>query len=183
MNQYKNPLSFWDFDDCLVKSGDCQILINKPDGTYYPMHPKQFYDYELQPGESVDYGLFNNEIVPLIIEKTWRMFINRINKFGKNRVAIVTARDNPKPVENLLASKGVTGVKVNAVGIYQAKVNTTGLNAMNKKNCIRNTILAHPDCDYVEFYDDSRLNIKRVQELRTEFPDIKIKTVLIKHDS
>jgi hypothetical protein len=178
---YKNPLIFFDFDDCLVKSGDCQILIKKQDGTHYAMHPKQFYDYELQPGESADYGLFDNEIVPLLIEKMWNIFLNRIQTCGKSNVAIVTARDNPKPVENLLASKGVYGIKVNAVGVYNAKVNTTAINAMNKKNCIRKTILEHPNCDYVEFYDDNRLNVLKVQELRTEFQNIRIKTTLVKH--
>lgn len=184
--KFRNPFFVYDYDDTLVKSGNsCQIAINQPNGLIKTIFPDQLPGYKLKLGETIDYSSFESNYSDpgsvIIIQQIWDKFVEHIQAHGEPRVAILTARINPTPVETFLNFKGIAGVAVNAVGSTRVDVNTTKINAINKKSFFRKYIEQNPLCDYIEFYDDNKLNIERAKELRHEYPHIKICTRRIKH--
>lgn len=182
-----NPYFVFDYDDTLVRSRDTNMIkvVNKTDGSLIKeLFLDQYPSYSLKANESIDYSDFENGYDDLegvaVIQDIWDRFVARIEAFGAPRTVILTARINPRPVESFLDFKGVTGVIVNAVGSTLTDTNTTKINALNKKNFIKTKLLDELGADYVEFYDDNRLNIQRAKELRADYPEATIKTFLIK---
>lgn len=165
-------LRIFDFDDSLVKTKSF-IYVTHADGTKSTLTPAEYAIYEKQPGDVFDYSDFEKLNHPASIIKFNRIFHRIVNKGGKRKIAILTARANPQPVRDFLKMSGVSLSKVEIVALGDS-------NPMKKAEWIERQIkLGYND---VAFFDDSPKNIRAINTLKSKYKTAKIKAQLVKED-
>jgi len=173
MNEQKQQgkiLRIFDFDDTLAKS-DANIYVTHQDGTKDTLNPAQFAVYEPKPGDKFNFKEFSSIIKNA---KPIQQNIDRLKQAASKpniRTTILTARLLGYPVKKYLKDNFNLDVYVVALGDGDPQ---------KKSNWIEKQI--QKGYSDIEFIDDSIKNIKAVDELKSKYPDITLKTELVPHD-
>ena len=158
----RGKLRVFDFDDTLVHT-DAKVHMSNAGGKV-TMSPAQYAVYERRPGDVFDYSEFQQLINPREIKWTLKIFKRVYAKYGPSGVKILTARHSPEPARQFLDALGMPGVEVIALG---------NSDPQEKANWIAEQIKS-AGLSYVEFFDDSTKNVAAVENLKSQFPDVKI---------
>jgi len=164
-------LRIFDFDDTLLKTGS-RIYITHNDGKKSALSPAEYAVYSSKAGDVFDYGDFDGDLIsPASIITYNKIMRNAVNASGKRKIVILTARGISEPIKKYLKTSNIPLNKIEIVALGNS-------NPVKKKEWIENQIkIGYND---VLFFDDSEKNITEVNKLKKEYPNIKLKTHLVK---
>ena len=165
-------LRVYDFDDTLVKTNSF-IYVTHKDGKKSKLSPGQYAVYKERPGDVMDYSDFQKVTEPKLI-KGYVELLRRMAASDSGRtVYILTARAAYKPVYDFIRALGIRNVEVVALGDN---------NPEKKADWIEQKV-KDEGYDDVFFVDDSQKNIDAVKKRLRNYPNIKQKIQIVKHDS
>ena len=161
-------LRVFDWDDTLGKSTS-YIYVKHKDGKETKLDPAEYAVYNEKPGDTYDFRDFNRMLNnPKIIEKNFKL-LQRMLDNPQKKVTILTARKLAFPVRKYL--KDTFGMDVYVVALGSN-------NPQDKADWIEK----HIKTGYtsIAFMDDSRKNIQAVDALKSKYPNVRIKTMLVR---
>jgi len=160
-------LRVFDFDDTLATTVS-YIYVKHKDGTESKLDPGQYAVYKSRRGDTFDFRDFNKMLnKPKLIKKNFNLLKRMLDNPGK-KVTILTARALAFPIRKYFKDMGLD-VYVVALGSNNPKDKSDWIEKHIKKG--------YTD---VAFMDDSRKNIDAVNRLKSKYPNVRIKTVLVK---
>tara|TARA_Y100000816_G_scaffold19210_1_gene12528 strand:- start:1421 stop:1996 length:576 start_codon:yes stop_codon:yes gene_type:complete len=160
-------LRVFDFDDTLATTVS-YIYVKHKDGTESKLDPGQYATYKPRTGDSFDFRDFNKMLnKPKLIKKNFNLLKRMLDNPSK-KVTILTARALAFPIRKYFKDMGLD-VYVVALGSNNPKDKSDWIEKHIKKG--------YTD---VAFMDDSRKNIDAVNRLKSKYPNVRIKTVLVK---
>lgn len=161
-------LRVFDWDDTLGKSTS-YIYVKHKDGKETKLDPAEYAVYNEKPGDTYDFRDFNRMLNnPKIIEKNFKL-LQRMLDNPQKKVTILTARKLAFPVRKYLKDTFGMDVYVVALGSNNPQDKADWIEKHIKKG--------YTD---IAFMDDSRKNIAAVDALKSKYPNIRIKTHLVK---
>jgi len=161
-------LRVFDWDDTLAKSTSF-IYVNHKDGKQTKLDPAEYAVYKEKSGDEYDFKDFNRMMNnPKVIEKNFKL-LQRMLDNPQKKVTILTARKLAFPVRKYLKDTFGMNVYVVALGSNNPKDKADWIEKHIKKG--------YTD---IAFMDDSAQNIKAVDKLKSKYPQIRIKTHLVK---
>ena len=161
-------LRVFDWDDTLGKSTS-YIYVKHKDGKETKLDPAEYAVYNEKPGDTYDFRDFNRMLNnPKIIEKNFKL-LQRMLDNPQKKVTILTARKLAFPVRKYLKDTFGMDVYVVALGSNNPQDKADWIEKHIKKG--------YTD---IAFMDDSRKNIQAVDALKSKYPNIRIKTHLVK---
>jgi hypothetical protein len=176
-------LTIFDIDDTLFRT-TAQIKVVKDGKIIKSLNNQEFNTYKLQPGESFDFGefqnaeKFNRESIP--IEPMIAKLKAIINNAGDSKVIMLTARSDFDNKELFLDTFRKYGVDMSRVHVHRAG-NLGGSPSQNKAVWIRK-YLDTGKYARVRLYDDAMSNIKMFNSLQQEYPNIKFFPYFVTHE-
>ena len=161
-------LRVFDFDDTLAKM-NATIYVKHPDGSSSELNPAQFAVYEPQPGDDFDFSEFDRIIKSANpIQKNVDALKRAMQDAGA-KTTILTARRVAYPVKRYLEREhGIKNIYVVALG---------SSDPMDKARWIEKQI--QKGYDDIEFIDDSPKNVKAVDSLQQQYPDVALSAHLV----
>ena len=160
-------LRVFDFDDTLATTVS-YIYVKHKDGTESKLDPGEYAVYKSKRGDTFDFRDFNKMLnKPKLIKKNFDLLKQMLDNPGK-KVTILTARALAFPIRKYFKDMGLD-VYVVALGSNNPKDKSDWIEKHIKKG--------YTD---VAFMDDSRKNIDAVNRLKSKYPNVRIKTVLVK---
>lgn len=161
-------LRVFDFDDTIAKSTS-YIYVKHKDGKETRLDPAEYAVYKPKPGDSFDYRDFNRMLNnPKVIQKNFKLLQQMLDNPNK-KVTILTARKLAFPVRKFFKDEYGMDVYVVALGSNNPKDKADWIEKHIKKG--------YTD---VAFMDDSYKNVKAVDALKSKYPNVRIKTHLVK---
>ena len=161
-------LRVFDWDDTLATSTSF-IYVNHKDGTQTKLDPAEYAVYKEKSGDEYDFKDFNRLLNnPKVIEKNFKL-LQRMLSNPQNKVTILTARKLAFPVRKYLKDTFGMNVYVVALGSNNPKDKSDWIEKHIKKGYTS-----------IAFMDDSKKNIDAVDKLKQKYPNIEIKTHLVK---
>lgn len=161
-------LRVFDFDDTLATTTS-YIYVKHKDGTETKMDPAEYAKYKEKPGDKYDFRDFNKKLNnPKVIKKNVDL-LRRMLDSGDKKVTILTARALAFPVRYWFKKELGMNVYVVALGSNNPKDKSDWIEKHIKKG--------YTD---IAFMDDSSKNIKAVDTLKSKYPDVRIKTHLVR---
>jgi len=176
-------LTIFDIDDTLFRT-TAQIKVVKDGQIIKSLTNQEFNTYKLQPGESFDFGefenaeKFNRESIP--IEPMIAKLKAIINNAGNSKVIMLTARSDFDNKELFLDTFRKYGIDMNRVHVHRAG-NLGGSPSQNKAVWIRR-YLDTGKYARVRLYDDAMSNIKMFINLQKEYPDVQFFPYYVTHE-
>jgi hypothetical protein len=176
-------LTIFDIDDTLFRT-TAQIKVVKDGQIIKSLTNQEFNTYKLQPGESFDFGefenaeKFNRESIP--IEPMIAKLKAIINNAGNSKVIMLTARSDFDNKELFLDTFRKYGIDMNRVHVHRAG-NLSGSPSQNKAVWIRR-YLDTGKYARVRLYDDAMSNIKMFINLQKEYPDVQFFPYYVTHE-
>ena len=164
----EKKLRVFDFDDTLVKTNSKIYVTNG--GKTKTLTPGEYAVYKPKSGDEFDFKDFNDVIEPTQIKPIMKVFKKIVSATGKRKINILTARGHYKPIKKFLTDIGFHGIYIVALDSSNPKHKSEWIEDKIKKGY-----------DDVVFWDDSSKNIKVVDKLRKKYPNIKIKTQLVRY--
>jgi hypothetical protein len=165
-----DELHVYDFDDTLVSTKGNIFVLNKNTGVKKQIETHAFHEYHLQEGEVFDITQFNVVIDPKLLPHFYK-FQNDYEKYGKNKVAILTARAENQAIYDFLKPYGMDDIRVVAIGDAEPMTDVSVINATRKTAWLRKQLETNP-IKFMSFYDDNVANITMAKTLEQEFPDV-----------
>ena len=161
-------LRVFDWDDTLGKSTS-YIYVNHADGKQTKLDPAEYAVYKEKSGDEYDFKDFNRMMNnPSVIKKNFAL-LKRMLKNPQKKVTILTARKLAFPVRKYLKDTFGMDVYVVALGSNNPK---------DKADWIEKHIkTGYTD---IAFMDDSSKNIAAVDRLKSKYPNVRIKTQLVR---
>ncbi len=161
-------LRVFDFDDTLAKM-NATIYVKHRDGSNTELNPAQFAVYEPMPGDDFDFSEFDRIIKSANpIQKNVDALKRAMQDAGA-KTTILTARRVAYPVKRYLEREhGLKNIYVVALG---------SSDPMDKARWIEKQI--QKGYDDIEFIDDSPKNVKAVDSLQQQYPDVALTTHLV----
>jgi len=161
-------LRVFDWDDTLGKSTS-YIYVNHKDGKQTKLDPAEYAVYKEKSGDEYDFKDFNRMMNnPSVIKKNFAL-LQRMLKNPQKKVTILTARKLAFPVRKYLKDTFGMDVYVVALGSNNPK---------DKADWIEKHIkTGYTD---IAFMDDSSKNIAAVDRLKSKYPNVRIKTHLVR---
>lgn len=161
-------LRVFDFDDTLATTIS-YIYVKHKDGSETKMDPAEYAKYKEKPGDKYDFRDFNKKLNnPKVIKKNVDL-LRRMLDSGDKKVTILTARALAFPVRYWFKKELGMNVYVVALGSNNPKDKSDWIEMHIKKG--------YTD---IAFMDDSSKNIKAVDTLKSKYPDVRIKTHLVR---
>jgi disulfide oxidoreductase YuzD len=161
-------LRVFDWDDTLGKSTS-YIYVNHKDGKQTKLDPAEYAVYKEKSGDEFDFKDFNRMMNnPKVIKKNFKL-LQRMLDNPQKKVTILTARKLAFPVRKYLKDTFSMDVYVVALGSNNPKDKSDWIEKHIKKG--------YTD---IAFMDDSPKNIQAVDTLKSKYPNIRIKTHLVK---
>jgi len=161
-------LRVFDFDDTLVKS-TAFIYVKHKDGSESKLDPAQYAKYNSKSTDVFDFRDFNKLLNnPKVIKKNLRLLQRMYNNPNK-KVTILTARKLAYPIKKFFKDNFGIDPYVVALGSNNPKDKSDWIEKHIKKG--------YTD---IAFMDDSSKNIKAVDKLKSKYPNIRIKTHLVR---
>lgn len=164
-------LVIFDIDDTLVHT-QTRVHVIKNGRTVKSLNSHDFTHYQLEPGETFDFGDFRNAreffdnarpIIPMMNQLKHDIATG-------NRVAMVTARADFDDRELFLDTFRKFGIDTDRVHVYRAG-NMTGPSTEEKKKIIIRRLLSQGNYAKAIMYDDAKPNLKSFMELKKEYPN------------
>tara|TARA_Y100000034_G_scaffold44805_1_gene55071 strand:+ start:481 stop:1026 length:546 start_codon:yes stop_codon:yes gene_type:complete len=167
----ERKLRVFDFDDTIA-STNSKIRMTAADGKTKNLTPAQYALYfpNRKEGDKFDYSDFKKLIEPKAIPQVVRLMKRMLKASGDRYVMVLTARGNYKPVKEFLRTLGIN-VKVIALGSGDPWDKRFWIERQIERNKF----------DDIEFFDDSRKNIKAVELVKDKYPGIKLRTHHVKY--
>ena len=161
-------LRVFDFDDTLAKM-NATIYVKHRDGSNTELNPAQFAVYEPMPGDDFDFSEFDRIIKSANpIQKNVDALKRAMQDAGA-KTTILTARRVAYPVKRYLEREhGLKNIYVVALG---------SSDPMDKARWIEKQI--QKGYDDIEFIDDSPKNVKAVDSLQQQYPDVALTAHLV----
>ena len=161
-------LRVFDFDDTLAKM-NATIYVKHRDGSNTELNPAQFAVYEPRPGDDFDFSEFDRIIKSANpIQKNVDALKRAMQDAGA-KTTILTARRVAYPVKRYLEREhGIKNIYVVALG---------SSDPMDKARWIEKQI--QKGYDDIEFIDDSPKNVKAVDSLQQQYPDVALSAHLV----
>ena len=156
----RTKIRVFDFDDTLVHTDGVVRVTNK--GKTRELTPAEYALYTPQRGDVFDFDDFENVVNPRPVG--WIHKILQGLKRAGSEAEILTARANYAPIKAYLKSHGIHDVYVNALGSGNPQEKAKHIERLIQKGY-----------DFIEFFDDSPLNIKAVASLSSKYPDVRIR--------
>ena len=151
-------LHVFDFDDTLIKS-DSEVIVTKADGTVLSLNSTDYKHYKKEPEDVFDYSEFNEYPKNAeFIDTVFAELKAAIALDGIDSVVILTARANPRPVEDFLSNHDLGGVKV---------VGTGSDDPYSKANYIMDR-LKNESFEEVIVFEDNAKNIRTIRKVVTD---------------
>lgn len=161
-------LRVFDFDDTLATTVS-YIYVNHKDGSTTKLDPADYATYNEKPGDEYDFRDFNRKLnKPKVIKKNFKLLQQMLDNPSK-KVTILTARKLAFPVRKFFKDEFGMDVYVVALGSNNPKDKADWIEKHIKKG--------YTD---IAFMDDSSKNIRAVDKLKSKYPDIRIKTHLVR---
>ena len=161
-------LRVFDFDDTLATTVS-YIYVKHKDGTESKLDPAQYAKYDAKPGDKYDFRDFNRKLNnPKVIKKNFKL-LQRMLDNPQKKVTILTARKLAFPIRKFFKDEYGMDVYVVALGSNNPKDKADWIEKHIKKG--------YTD---IAFMDDSSKNIKAVDTLKSKYPDVRIKTHLVR---
>ena len=150
-------LYIFDFDDTLAMT-DSHVRVLRVNGDIDRLDSREFAKYRAEPGDSLDFSEFT-EASGTLIEDTVQEMESAISEHGISNVFVVTARSVSEPVNDFLASMGVTVPEVVATSGSEGKATWLTNKLVSGKY---DTVMVYEDCrknitmlkDVVEAYNE-----------------------------
>lgn len=170
-NLKESKLRIFDFDDTLVQT-DNVVYVIKPDGRKIPMTPGEYAVYKPDEHDTFDFSDFNSPIKTAKELTQYTQIMRNVLKAPgtDRRVVVLTARSNAQVVYDFLMKLGIR-VPIVAVG---------SSDPMEKARWIEKQIAQ--GYDDIFFLDDSFKNVQAVQSLAAKYPNVKLKTQMVRPD-
>jgi len=162
----ESKLRIFDFDDTLVKT-DSTVKVTSPAGETKEYTPAEFSKHKIDEKNKYDFSDFNKVINPREIKKVTNILRNVLGAEGERDVIILTARDpeSQSAIEDYLEQIGINPGSLNIVLLANP-------DPAAKANWVENKIV--DGATDILFLDDSGKNIKAVNALGKQYPDVKI---------
>jgi len=161
-------LRVFDFDDTLAKS-DAFIYVKHKDGSESKLDPAEYAKYNSKTTDVFDFRDFNKMLNnPKLIQKNFKLLQRMLDNPNK-KVTILTARKLAYPVTKFFKDEFGMDVYVVALGSNNPKDKSDWIEQHIKKG--------YTD---IAFMDDSSKNIRAVDKLKLKYPDVRIKTHLVR---
>lgn len=148
-------LRIFDFDDTLVTSNS-RVLVTHGNGIIESLTPAQFSLYRRKPDDMFDYSQFCVLIDAKKIDWMWQAFLSTIEKHGQKGVMILSARTSVDPIREFLDSHMLHDVEATALA---------DSNPLLKLWWIKNKIDDNDKLTHVDFFDDSKDNVRAMKHL------------------
>ena len=146
-------LTIFDFDDTLILS-NANIRITHGDGSKEVLSSHEYAKYKERPGDKFDYSEFDEYPEnATLIDDSFRSLKSAMGSEGD--VIILTARQNPVPVEQFLSDHGVTGIDIVGVG---------SSDPMQKARHVL-SLVKDDKYDLVHVYEDNFKNIRAIKKV------------------
>ncbi len=168
----ERKLRVFDFDDTIA-STNSKIHLTSADGKKKSLTPAEYalYYHRRKEGDKFDYSDFKKVVNPKEIPQITKVMKNMIKAAGERYVMVLTARGGSyKPIKNFMKTLGLK-VKVITLGSGDPWDKRDWIGRQIEKNKF----------DDVEFFDDSRKNIKAIEMLRDKYPNVKLRTHHVKY--
>ena len=167
INEGGRILRVFDFDDTIAKS-TAFIYVKHKDGSESKLSPAEYAKYNSKTTDVFDFRDFNKLLNnPKVIKKNFKLLQRMLDNSNK-KVTILTARKLAYPVTKFFKDQGMD-VYVVALGSNNPKDKSDWIEKHIKKG--------YTD---IAFMDDSSKNIRAVDKLKSKYPDIRIKTHLVR---
>lgn len=170
-----NKIILFDLDDTIIHT-IAEIGVVK-DGKLIKRLPNaEFNDYVLGPGESFDFGEFDD---PVLLDKSpftkyWDTLKREYRK--GTHIGILTARGDSKMIKDFFLKNGIRIKDELVMAINDPSLGLKGTIQQKKSEAIR--ILASVGYDTFVFFDDNEPNLKSAKALEKTL-DIKVATVKV----
>ena len=167
INEGGRILRVFDFDDTIAKS-TAFIYVKHKDGSESKLNPAEYAKYNSKTTDVFDFRDFNKMLNnPKVIQKNFKLLQRMLDNSNK-KVTILTARKLAFPVTKFKDQFGMD-VYVVALGSNNPKDKSDWIEKHIKRG--------YTD---IAFMDDSSKNIKAVDKLKSKYPNVRIKTHLVK---
>lgn len=163
-------LRVFDFDDTLVRTKSF-IYVKHKDGKQSKLTPGEYAVYEPKAGDQFDFCDFEKVKQPQEIKGVTKLLKRIVAKEGERKIVILTARAAYQPIKKYLRDIGLGGIYVVALGDADPQKKADWIEDKIKKGY-----------DDVFFIDDSHKNVAAVGQLKTKYPDIKMRVQHVKHE-
>lgn len=163
-------LRVFDFDDTLVRTKSF-IYVKHKDGKKSKLTPGEYAVYEPKAGDQFDFCDFEKVKQPQEIKGVTKLLKRIVAKEGERKIVILTARAAYKPIKDYLSDIGLGGIYVVALADADPQKKADWIEDKIKKGY-----------DDVFFIDDSHKNVAAVGQLKTKYPDIKMRVQHVKHE-
>ena len=161
-------LRVFDFDDTLATTVS-YIYVKHRDGSETKLDPAEYAKYDEKPGDEYDFRDFNRKLnKPKVIKRNFKLLQQMLDNPQK-KVTILTARKLAFPVRKFFKDTYGMDVYVVALGSNNPKDKADWIEKHIKKG--------YTD---IAFMDDSSKNIRAVDSLKSKYPDVRIKTHLVR---
>jgi len=161
-------LRVFDFDDTLATTVS-YIYVKHKDGSETKLDPAKYAKYDEKPGDEYDFRDFNRKLnKPTVIKKNFKLLQQMLDNPSK-KVTILTARKLAFPVRKFFKDEYGMDVYVVALGSNNPKDKADWIEKHIKKG--------YTD---IAFMDDSSKNIRAVDALKSKYPNVRIKTHLVR---
>lgn len=158
-------LRVFDFDDTLASTAGAPWVVTES-GEERRLSPRAEKTYKLQPGEKYDWREFltylKDPVVP--VQKNIDI-LKRIIDSGQGDVIVLTARGDGAAVKKYLRDEHNIDIEVFPIG--------SGDIAQEKKWVIE-TLIRENGYTNVQFWDDSASNVRAMNQLKDENPELNI---------
>jgi len=167
-------LYIFDFDETLVTCDSYIYILNDRQERIRKLDAHEYFAYEPIPGEFLDVSEFDLVVNPKIHDSIFDLLLKY-----KDEAIILTARTKKKPVKDFFLSLNLD-LPIYAIGSNRKPKNPKLTNAKRKAKWIHN-IATKEEHHYIEFWDDSELNIKHTEKALLNITKTKMVCHLVNH--
>lgn len=170
-----NKIILFDLDDTIIDT-IAEIGVVKGGKVIKRLPNAEFNDYVLGPGESFDFGEFDDPI--LLDQSPFTKYWNTLKREYKKgtHIGILTARSDCKMIKEFFLKNGIRIKDELVIAINDPSLGLKGSIQEKKTEAIR--ILAGVGYDNFIFFDDNEPNLKSAKALESQL-NIKVTTVKV----
>jgi hypothetical protein len=174
-NTHSNKIILFDLDDTIIHTS-AEIMVMKDNKIVKRISNKEFNDYTLKPGESFNFGEFDdpNILANEEFTKYWKTLKTEYNK--GTHIGILTARSNCQMIYQFFKNRGIQIKKELIIAINDPELGLNGTIQEKKAEAI--SILAGSGYNLFIFFDDNEPNLRAAKNLERTY-NIKVQTVKV----
>ena len=174
-NTTSNKIILFDLDDTIIDT-IAEIGVVKGGKVIKRLPNAEFNDYVLGPGESFDFGEFDDPI--LLDQSPFTKYWNTLKREYKKgtHIGILTARSDCRMIKEFFLKNGIRIKDELVIAINDPSLGLKGSIQEKKTEAIR--ILAGVGYDNFIFFDDNEPNLKSAKSLESQL-NIKVTTVKV----